>query len=122
MISYELDENEGVLTVRPEGKLEAQDFQTLSKVVDPFIEERGRLNGIIIVTERFPGWEDFNGMIEHMKFVRNHHRNIAKVAIVTDSKVADVAESLGRHFVKASIKHFSFKEIESAKRWMLNVP
>lgn len=122
MISYDLDKNEGVLTVRPEGKLEAQDFQTLSKVVDPFIEERGKLNGIIIVTERFPGWEDFNGMIEHMKFVRNHHRNIAKVAIVTDSKVADVAESLGRHFVKASIKHFSFKEIESARRWMLNVP
>lgn len=122
MISYDLDKNEGVLTVRPEGKLEAQDFQTLSKVVDPFIEERGKLNGIIIVTERFPGWEDFNGMIEHMKFVRNHHRNIAKVAIVTDSKVADVAESLGRHFVKASVKHFSFKEIESARRWMLNVP
>jgi hypothetical protein len=122
MISYELDENAGVLTVRPEGKLESQDFQTLSKVVDPFIEERGRLNGIIIVTERFPGWEDFNGMIEHMKFVRNHHRKIAKVAIVTDSKVADVAESLGKHFIKASIKHFSFNELESAKRWMLKAP
>jgi len=122
MISYELDENSGVLTVRPEGKLESQDFQTLSEVVDPFIEERGRLNGIIIVTERFPGWEDFNGMIEHMKFVRNHHRKIAKVAIVTDSKIADVAESLGKHFVKASIKHFSFNELESARRWMLKVP
>ena len=122
MISYELDENAGVLTVRPEGKLESQDFQTLSKVVDPFIEERGRLNGIIIVTERFPGWEDFNGMIEHMKFVRNHHRKIAKVAIVTDSKVADVAESLGKHFIKASIKHFFFNELESAKRWMLKAP
>ena len=122
MISYELDENSGVLTVRPEGKLETQDFLTLSKVVDPFIEERGRLNGIIIVTERFPGWEDFNGLIEHMKFVRNHHRKIAKVAIVTDSKIADVAESLGKHFVKASIKHFSFKDHESARRWMLKVP
>ena len=122
MISYELDENLGVLTVRPEGKLEMQDFLTLSEVVDPLIEERGGLNGIIIVTERFPGWEDFNGMIEHIKFVRNHHRKIAKVAIVTDSKIADMAESLGKHFVKASIKHFSFKELESAKRWMLKVP
>ena len=122
MISYELDENSGVLTVRPEGKLETQDFLTLSKVVDPFIEERGRLNGIIIVTERFPGWEDFNGLIEHMKFVRNHHRKIAKVAIVTDSKIADVAELLGKHFIKASIKHFSFKDHESARRWMLKVP
>jgi len=119
MILYELDENTGVLTVRPEGKLETQDFLTLSGVVDPFIEERGRLNGIIIVTERFPGWEDFNGMLEHMRFVRNHHLKIAKVAIVTDSKIADVAELLGKHFVKASIKHFSFKELESAKGWML---
>ena len=118
MIFYDLDENAGVLTVRPEGKLETQDFLTLSEVVDPFIEERGRLNGIIIVTERFPGWEDFNGMIEHMRFVRNHHRKIARVAIVTDSKIADVAESLGKHFVKASIKHFPFKELDSAKTWM----
>ncbi|MCJ7541892.1 MAG: STAS/SEC14 domain-containing protein [Desulfobacterales bacterium] len=119
MIFYDLDENAGVLTVRPEGKLETQDFLTLSEVVDPFIKERGGLNGIIIVTKKFPGWEDFNGMIEHMRFVRNHHRKIAKVAIVTDSKIADVAESLGKHFVKASIKHFSFKELESAKGWML---
>ena len=121
MISYELDENAGVLIVRPEGKLEARDFQVLSETVDPFIEEKGGLNGIIIVTERFPGWENLDGMIEHMRFVRNHHRRIAKVAIVTDSKIADVAESLGKHFVKASIKHFSFKELESAKSWMSQV-
>ena len=118
MISYKLDENVGVLTVRPEGKLEAQDFQTLSEVVDPFIEERGGLNGIIIVTEKFPGWEDLDGMFEHMRFVRTHHRKITKVALVTDSKIADVAESLGKHFIKASIKHFSFKELESAKIWI----
>lgn len=122
MIFYELDENAGVLTVRPEGKLETQDFLTLSEVVDPFIKKREGLNGIIIVTKKFPGWKDFSGMIEHMRFVHNHHRKIAKVAIVTDSKIADVAESLGKHFVKASIKHFSFKELESAKGWLLKTP
>ena len=63
----------------------------------------GGLKGILIVTKRFPGWEDFNGMLEHMRFVHNHHRKIAKVDIVTDSKIADVAESLGKHFIKASI-------------------
>ena len=73
------------------------------------------------MTEKFPVWANFDGMIEHMRFVRNHHRRIAKVAIVTDSKIADVAESLGKHFVKASIKHFSFKELESAKSWMSQV-
>jgi len=122
MISYELDENAGVLIVRSEGKLEARDFQALSEAVDPFIEEKGGLNGIIIVTERFPGWENLDGMIEHMRFVRNHHRKIAKVAIVTDSRIADVAESLGKHFVKTSIKHFLFNDLESAKSWMSQAP
>ena len=119
MIFFDLDENSGVLTLRPQGKLETQDFLTISEVIDPYIKKRGALEGIIIATKKFPGWEDFYGMIEHMKFVRNHHRNIAKVALVTDSKIADVAESLGKHFVKATIKHFPFNEHESAKRWML---
>ena len=121
MISYDLDESAGVLLVRPEDKLRIQDFQVLSQAVDPFIEEKGGLNGIIIVTERFPGWENLDGMIEHMRFVRNHHRKIVRVAIVTDSKIADVAESLGKHFVKASIKHFPFNDLESAKNWLTQV-
>jgi SpoIIAA-like len=120
MIFYDLDENAGVLTMRPQGKLETLDFLEISEVIDPYIKKRGTLEGIIIATKKFPGWEDFKGMIEHMKFVRNHHRKIAKVALVTDSRIADVAESLGKHFVKATIKHFLFDEIESAKRWILN--
>jgi hypothetical protein len=118
MISYDLDKNTGVLTVRPEGQLEVQDFQALSKTVDPFIEEKGKLTGLIIVTEKFPGWKDFSGMIGHIKFIRSHHTEIARVALVTDSKMADIAESLGKHFVKATIKHFPSQELESAKRWI----
>lgn len=118
MISYDLDKSTGVLIVRPEGKLEVQDFQALSKTVDPYIEEKGKLTGLIIIAKKFPGWKDFSGMIEHMKFVRSHHTEIAKVALVTDSKMADIAESLGKHFVKASIKHFPSYELDSAKSWI----
>ena len=118
MISFKLDEIAGVLTVQPEGKLEAQDFRILSEAVDPFIEEKGQLTGLIIETEKFPGWKEFGGMIEHLKFVRNHHQEIGRIALVTDSKIADVAQLLGKHFIKASIKHFSYKELESARSWM----
>ena len=121
MIAYEIDACTGVLTVQPEGKLEAHDFMDLSQTVDPYIEKEGGLVGLIIVTEKFPGWKDFSGMIEHMKFVHSHHREIARVALVTDSKIADVAESLGKHFIKASIKHFSFTELQSAKDWIVQV-
>ena len=68
MISFKLDEITGVLIVQPEGKLEAQDFRILSEAVDPFIEEKGQLTGLIIETEKFPGWKEFGGMIEHLKF------------------------------------------------------
>ena len=118
MISYKLDEIAGILTVRPEEKLEAQDFRTLSETVDPFIEEKGELTGLIIETEKFPGWKEFGGMIEHMKFVRDHHREIGRIALVTDSKIADMAQSLGKHFIKATVKHFPYKEIESARHWV----
>ena len=119
MISFDLDKSIGVLTVRPEGKLEAHDFQLLSQTVDPFIEAEGKLTGLIIVAEKFPGWKDFSGMVEHIKFVRSHHREIAKLALVTDTKIADAAELLGKHFIKASIKHFSSTEFELAKNWVI---
>jgi len=41
---------------------------------------------------------------------------------VTDYKIADVVESLGKHFVKASIKHFPFNDLESANSWMSQAP
>jgi hypothetical protein len=121
MISFEIDECAGVLTVQPQGQLEARDFLDLSQAVDPYIEKEKGLVGLIIVTEKFPGWKDFNGMIEHMKFVRDHHRQIFKIALVTDSTIADAAESLGKHFIKASIKHFPFAELDSAKNWIVQV-
>ena len=121
MISFEIDECTGVLTVQPEGKLEARDFIELSQTVDPYIQKEGGLVGLMIVTEKFPGWKDFSGMIEHMKFARSHHREIDRIALVTDSAIAGVAESLGKHFIKASIKHFTFAELKSAKDWIVQV-
>jgi hypothetical protein len=117
MISFDLDRETRLLTVKPKGKLEVRDFQALSQTVDPFIEEKGNLRGLIIVTEKFPGWKNLGAMIEHMQFVRSHHAEISKVALVTDTRIADAAEFLGKYFIKASIKHFPFTEIESAKIW-----
>jgi len=118
MITYMLDEVKGILTVEPEGQLQEQDFKKLSQAVDPVIEERGGLKGLIIATKTFPGWKDFSGMIAHLNFVRQHQHAIDKVALVTDSKLANVAETLGKQFIKATIKHFRFSELEMAKTWV----
>jgi hypothetical protein len=118
MISFQLDEHNGVLTVWPRGKLELNDFQELSGAVDPFIRKRGNLTGLMIVTERFPGWKDLDGMIANMKFVKSHHMAIMRIALVTDTKIADAAEFLGKYFLKASVRHFPVHEIEAAQHWI----
>ena len=118
MINFDLSIDDGILMVMPEGRLEADDFKEMANVADPYIEENGKLNGLMIYTESFPGWEDFEALASHFRFVKDHHRNLAKVALVTDSKIASVAESLAKHFVSAEIKHFDYSDKDTALDWL----
>lgn len=120
MLKVDLDESIGIVTLIPDGKLSERDFVNAANTIDPFIVKTGILLGIVIVTKQFPGWESFASMIKHFKFVKEHHKKISHVALVTDSKIADIAEILVEHFVSAKIKHFEFEEIEDAKKWILN--
>ena len=121
MIKHELLADDGIVVITPAGRLEAEDFKQLAATVDPFIEEHGKLEGIMIHVESFPGWKDFAGLLSHLRFVKEHHRQISKVALVTDSKAAAVAESLAKHFVSAQIKHFDFNEKTQALAWLKQV-
>ena len=118
MIEHTLDTANSILYVRPKGTFEKGDFMQLAKSVDPFIEETGRLNGVIIEAPRFPGWEGLGAMAEHFRFVRDHQKHIRRIALVTDSALGDVAEHLASHFVSAEIKHFPAGEIEAARKWV----
>lgn len=118
MIKFELLTKDGVLVVIPEGPLASNDFTELAQVVDPYIEKHGKLNGLMIYTESFPGWEDFAALVSHFRFVKDHHRKLAKVALVTNSKVASIAETMATHFVSAEIKHFDYNSKEAALAWL----
>lgn len=118
MIKVDLAIDDGILMVMPEGRLEADDFKELAAVADPYIEDHGKLNGLMIYTESFPGWKDFEALASHFRFVKDHHRNLAKVALVTDSKAASVAETLAKHFVSAEIKHFDYNDKDAALDWL----
>ena len=118
MIKVDLAIDDGILMIMPEGRLETDDFKELAAVADPYIEDHGKLNGLMIYTESFPGWKDFEALTSHFRFVKDHHRNLAKVALVTDSKVASVAETLAKHFVSAEIKHFEFADKDAALDWL----
>ena len=57
-------------------------------------------------------------MITHLRFVRDYHKHVKKVAVVTDSHLGDAAEHLASHFVSAQIRHFPAGEVEQARQWI----
>ena len=110
MIKFNLDEANRILTVSPEGKLEAEDFAQLAEVVDPFLEEHGPLRGLLIKAEAFPGWQDFAALLSHLRFVRAHHEKVRRVAAVTDSRFLSIMPQVASHFVKAEVRHFPYQD------------
>ena len=118
MIKSELLKDEGILIVTPEGPLASSDFEMLTRKVDPYIEEQGGLNGLMIYTESFPGWQDFSSLISHLSFVREHERNIAKVAAVTDSGFLSIMPRIVDHFVQAEVRHFDYADKAKALAWL----
>ncbi len=121
MIDFTLDPQTAVLTIRPQSALEKSDFTALAEAVDPQIDEHGDLAGLIIEAAHFPGWDGFGALVTHLRFVRDHHRHVKKVAVVTDSHLGDAAERIASHFVAADIKHFPAGDVDAAKAWITAV-
>jgi hypothetical protein len=118
MINYQLNRTDGILIVEPIAHLESTDFEKLTQEIDPYIEQEGKLNGLMIYSESFPGWDNFAALLSHIKFVKNHHQNIKKIAAVTGGGFLAIAPQVASHFVQAEIKHFDFDDKESALNWL----
>jgi SpoIIAA-like len=122
MISHQLLRDEGILIVSPQAPLEASDFEEVAREVDPYIEEKGSLRGVLVEAESFPGWHNFGALISHLRFVRDHHAKIKRIAAVTDSKFLTIVPRIAQHFVNAEVKHFSSGDKEAALDWIRSSP
>jgi hypothetical protein len=120
MIHTDLDEATGVAVIRPEQMhgLSEVDFKQLTDLIDHFLEDHDTLHGLVIVARKFPGWKDFKAFTSHIRFIRDHHKAIRKIALVSDSRLLSAAPYLADHFVSAKVRHFAFADIEHAKAWV----
>ena len=118
MIEFELLKDKGLLVLRPRGPLSADDFRRISQAVDPYILENGRLNGVLIEAPAFPGWDSFDAFIDHMRFVRDHHQKIERIAVATESEILKLAPRIAEHFVHPAFKVFGSGDIDRAVAWL----
>ena len=119
MLEVKIDKENAIAILEPHAALSKEDFDNAAKVIDPFIlESDGKLNGIIIYTKSFPGWEDFAALSRHITFVKNHHQKIKHLAFVTDTSVIEFTKMIAAPFVKAEIKVFDYDDFEEAQKWV----
>ncbi|MGB7932635.1 MAG: STAS/SEC14 domain-containing protein [Gammaproteobacteria bacterium] len=118
MINAQLLRDEGILVVSPAEKLETTDFERLRLLTDPYIEKHGDLNGLLIDAEAFYGWEDFSSMLSHIRFVRNYHKKIKRVAAVTDNDFLAILPKVADHFVAAEVRHYDYRDRDQALNWL----
>ncbi|MGB5192207.1 MAG: STAS/SEC14 domain-containing protein, partial [Polyangiales bacterium] len=117
-LAFELLEEQGVLIMQPHGELEAADFERLSARVDPYLAEAGVLGGVMIIAEHLPGWDDLAALSSHLRFVREHHRKIRRVALVTSDRLVSTIPRFASHFVDAEIRSFPLQQRDEALLWV----
>lgn len=116
-VSHRLLADSGVIVVEVRQALRAQDFDALSLTADTWIEAHGSLQGLVIHAREFPGWENFGSFLRHVRFVRDHHREVKRIAFAADSKLATLAPRIAEHFIKAEVKSFRYDELDAAIVW-----
>jgi len=116
-ISHRLLPESGVIVVDVNHALSAEDFDALSLTADTWIEAHGGLQGIVIHARQFPGWENLGSLIRHVQFIRDHHRNVKRVALAADVRFASLAPKVAEHFVHAEVKRFEYDELDLAIAW-----
>ena len=117
-LSFELNQDQGVLILQPKGELEAGDFERVSAEVDPHIEQAGELKGLMIVAEHFPGWDDLSALTSHLRFARDHHDKIRRLAIVTNDRLVSALPRIASRFIGAEARAFPMTERDGALLWV----
>ncbi|HTR52782.1 MAG TPA: STAS/SEC14 domain-containing protein [Kofleriaceae bacterium] len=116
-IEHHLLAGPGVLVVEVARPLRREDFEALAATADSWIEAHGALAGVVIHARAFPGWENLAGMVRHIRFVRDHHRHVKRIALAIDGELPELAARVAEHFVAAEVRIFHHAELERATAW-----
>lgn len=121
MLNHSINKDLGILLVRPNAPLSKEDFTGLNIDIGNYLSDHTRLHGIMVQTKGFPGWKNFEAFTAHMHFIREHYKQVLqtdRIAVVTDTPLAGMAEWLARHFTSNEVRHFPFTDEAEALEWL----
>jgi hypothetical protein len=107
-----------VLGVRPDGPITREDVVTLTRTADEYLAGHPKIAGVMVETRTFPGFASVGAFADYARFIADHHTRVRRVALVTDSGLAPVAEFMANHVVGVEMRHFPFAEGTAALAWL----
>ncbi len=119
MIIHNLRADDGIEEVIfQSGKLEATDFEDISRDIDPYIKKNGSLKGMLFETDKIPRFKNFAAVRSRLRFLRDHLKKIERVALVTDSRTLSAMPKLANHFIAPEFRAFDRAHREEARSWL----
>jgi hypothetical protein len=119
MLDYTLSPYESTLTIRLHSAVSEADVLLLIPKVDAYLERHKRLAGVMLISKDWAGWDSFAALRTTIIFLRDHHHRISRMALVTDSVLADIIPIFASRFVDTVIRHFPYNEVPAAKIWLV---
>jgi len=118
MLTITEDDAHGCFLLKPVGSLRKADLDALTERFDAKVAAGGPVPNLVIQSPSFPTWSNFAALMQHLRFIRGHHRQIEKVALVSDARALDIAPRIARLFVSARLRHFPAGTLDEALAWV----
>jgi hypothetical protein len=105
-----------ILELHVTGKLSKEDYKHFVPLVEGFIAQYGKVS-ILLEMHDFHGWEA-GALWEDVKFDVKHFADIARLALVGESKWEKGMAEFCRPFTTAKIRYFDAKDAAAARTWI----
>lgn len=119
MLYTKIDEQSEIAVLEADGPLSKDDFIRSRTTFREYISDKGKLKGLIIYTEKFPGWASFKDLPYHFLFASDHRNKAERVAFVTNSLWSTAVRWFGWILTGKETKVFNHDQLEQAKAWVL---
>lgn len=117
MIDIEIKRAENVFLLKPRGSISADDFKSVASTIDGYINEHDAVPRLVFQVGELPHWKDLEAMTAHLHLVRDHHKIIPKVAIVSDSALLALLRPVVDVFTGAKVRRFPADALDDAINW-----
>lgn len=110
-------DNSNTIEIKVDSVLKMADFDKITPLVDELINKHGKIN-VFINSPNFSGWENFAAAKADFNFVRKHHQNVNRLALIVGPLWKHIIVTIGRIFLHPEIRTFKNDEVNKAREWL----